>query len=77
MTSPGILSAKPLVENLHEKSLCRTQLYLHTESDLSYFLTDPIGNHHVIMKGRCSALVSAFMDRLSSGTPARTSETPA
>ena len=66
-----------LVENLHEKSLCRTQLYLHTESDLSYFLTDPIGNHHVIMKGRCSALVSAFMDRLSSGTPARTSETPA
>ena len=51
-----------LVENLCEKDLCRTQLMLRTGSSLDYFLKSPLGNHHVVLKGRHASLISAFMD---------------
>ena len=51
-----------LVENLCEKELCRTQLMLRTGSSLDYFLKSPLGNHHVVLKGRHASLISAFMD---------------
>lgn len=50
--------------NMYESNLCRTQLLLRTDSDMRYFLTEPIGNHHVIMKGHHAALLKAFMESL-------------
>lgn len=53
-----------LVENLHESNLCRTQIRLRFDHDLSYFLTRPYGNHHVIVYGNHSSLIRAFMENI-------------
>ena len=37
-------------KNLRETSLCRTQIQV-TLDDMSYFLTDPIQNHHLVCNG--------------------------
>lgn len=49
-----------LIKNQHESDLCRTQLVVRlTDPSLAaYFLTAPIGNHHIILKGRQSALLT-------------------
>ena len=53
-----------LVRNLSEKRLCRTQVMLRL-NDRSlcrdYFLTDPIGNHHVIVPGRHAQEIRDFL----------------
>lgn len=57
-----------LTGNPYEKSLCRTQITLKLEdtnaSDQSicqdYFLTSPIGNHHVVFTGNQCELFKAF-----------------
>lgn len=43
-----------LVRNQAEGDLCRTQqiIRLDDASRMSYFLTEPIGNHHIILPGR-------------------------
>ena len=41
-----------LFANQYEQNLCRTQVRLRlTPSAAAYFLTDPIGNHHIIIPG--------------------------
>ena len=42
-----------LVENQSKPDLCRTQQLIRFDdpSQLRYFLTDPIGNHHIIVPG--------------------------
>lgn len=50
-----------LVENLKETNLCRTQVKIHLdEHTLDYFLTESIGNHHMIVNGDYSELVKEF-----------------
>ena len=48
--------------------LCRTQLMIRLDdpSQTSYFLTNPIGNHHVIVPGRHADALKALLQRLSS-----------
>ena len=43
-----------LVRNQAEPDLCRTQqvIRLNNPSKARYFLTCPIGNHHIILPGR-------------------------
>lgn len=41
-----------LVENQYKKDKCRTQIMLHMNADLSYFLSHPLGNHHLICYGK-------------------------
>lgn len=56
-----------LTDNLSEKDLCRTQIVLKvSEKDVcrDYFLTNPIGNHHVVFPGCNKALFGAFMESL-------------
>ena len=44
-----------LVRNQAEADLCRTQVVVRLRpEDARYFLTDPIGNHHVIVPGHCA-----------------------
>lgn len=49
-----------LLENLSEYNLCRTQVRLKLDKSVNYFLTESIGNHHLIIHGDHSALVDEF-----------------
>ena len=51
-----------LLFNQYEKDLCRTQVMLQlTPADARYFLTDPIGNHHIILPGHCKHLLEELL----------------
>ena len=51
-----------LIYNQYEENLCRTQVMLQlSPSDTRYFLTDPIGNHHIILPGHHKALLEALL----------------
>lgn len=51
-----------LFRNQYEQNLCRTQVWLRLNpADARYFLTDPIGNHHIIIPGHCGALLREFV----------------
>ena len=51
-----------LLANQYEDHLCRTQVILQlSPADARYFLTDPIGNHHIILPGHCKALLEEFL----------------
>ena len=54
------VSGGVLKENLSEFNLCRTQIKLHLDEPVSYFLQDSIGNHHLIVEGDYSALLKEF-----------------
>ena len=40
-----------LLANLAERDLCRTQVVLRAPGTARYFLTDSIGNHHIVIPG--------------------------
>ena len=51
-----------LLYNQYQDHLCRTQVMLQLKpEDARYFLTAPIGNHHIILPGHCKALLDEFM----------------
>jgi L-fucose isomerase-like protein len=51
-----------LIGNQYEQNLCRTQVVLQLKpEDARYFLTDPIGNHHIIVPGRCRELFEELL----------------
>ena len=50
-----------LFRNQYEQNLCRTQVWLRlSPEDARYFLTDPIGNHHIIIPGHFGDLLREF-----------------
>ena len=52
-----------ILRNLAEPDLCRTQIEVQLDDPSlisSYFLTNPIGNHHIIVPGRHAAALKAF-----------------
>ena len=51
-----------LLYNQYEDNLCRTQVVLKVKpEEARYFLTKPIGNHHIIVPGHCKALFEEFL----------------
>jgi len=52
-----------LEQNLSKPELCRTQQFIRltNPSAATYFLTNPIGNHHIILPGHCSSLFEEFL----------------
>jgi len=54
------VSGGQLLENLTEYNLCRTQIKLHLDESVNYFLQDSIGNHHLIVEGDYVELVEEF-----------------
>ena len=48
-----------ITENLHESCLCRTQIKLKLD-DFSYFLTNPINNHHLVCCGDYTDALNEF-----------------
>ena len=58
-----------LLENRYEGNLCRTQIVLKVKDAPSfvcrdYFLTGPIGNHHIVFSGDYASLFDAFVASL-------------
>jgi L-fucose isomerase-like protein len=49
-----------ILENLHEGCMCRTQIRIHLLENMSYFMTQPIANHHMICIGDHKALLDSF-----------------
>lgn len=51
-----------LVKNQGEPNLCRTQqgIQLDNAKDARYFLTNPIGNHHIILPGHHKELIEGI-----------------
>ena len=56
-----------LIRNQAKPDLCRTQqvIQLSHPNKASYFLTDPIGNHHIILPGHHQDLLEGFLRILS------------
>ena len=54
-----------LIQNQAHPNLCRTQLLVRLEDpkQTEYFLTHPIGNHHVIVRGHQAAALNASWQR--------------
>ena len=52
-----------LVGNTAEPDLCRTQqvIQLSDPSQASYFLTNPIGNHHIVIPGHIGSLLEEVL----------------
>ena len=51
-----------LLRNQAEPDLCRTQVVLRlTPEEARYFLTNPIGNHHIIMPGHHAAVLKEIL----------------
>ena len=52
-----------LVRNQSKPDLCRTQqvIQLSDKSQANYFLTQPIGNHHIIMPGHQKAFLESIV----------------
>jgi L-fucose isomerase-like protein len=52
-----------LVRNQAEPDLCRTQqvVRLQDAAQLNYFLSDPIGNHHVVFPGHLADALRQLM----------------
>ncbi len=45
------VSRGEIIENLSREDLCRTQVRVRLEQPVSYFLTRPLGNHHLLVPG--------------------------
>lgn len=63
--SRWFLAEGTLVQNLSEPNLCRTQVLIRLDdpSQSSYFLNDPIGNHHIILPGRQRDLLQSCLGK--------------
>ncbi|MCI7241892.1 MAG: hypothetical protein MR550_05060 [Bacilli bacterium] len=46
-----VLIKGKIIENLNKDTLCRTQIRikLDNKNDINYFLTNPLGNHHIVV----------------------------
>ena len=53
-----------LEENLNESNLCRTQIRTKLPGVARYFLNNPIGNHHIIIRGGQAELFRTFMQSI-------------
>ena len=51
-----------LLYNQYEDNLCRTQVVLKLRpEEARYFLTNPIGNHHLILPGHCREILEELL----------------
>ncbi len=53
----GLSKQKPFMGNL-----CRTQITIKPNKDMGYFLNNPLGNHHIITRGKYMDRIKKVMD---------------
>ncbi|HJC43661.1 MAG TPA: hypothetical protein H9756_08295 [Candidatus Mediterraneibacter gallistercoris] len=49
-----------LVETMHRKDLCRSQMKLRLEDGTEYFAKRPVSNHHIICKGDWKEIIDEY-----------------
>jgi len=59
------VSDAEILNNLSSPSLCRTQITIKPEKSVQYFLTESIGNHHIIINGHYAPLIDQFFKRMN------------
>lgn len=52
-----------LTENTNLATSCRTQFKIKLNKPVSYFLTNPLGNHHIMLQGNHVAELQEFMQQ--------------
>ena len=52
-----------MTENTNLSTSCRTQLKIKLNKPVSYFLTNPLGNHHVLLQGSHADEIQEFMQQ--------------
>lgn len=57
------VSSGHLCENTNLISTCRTQLRIKLDKPATYFLCNPLGNHHILIKGNYSSMIQEFMQQ--------------
>lgn len=57
------VSSGYLIENTNFISTCRTQLRIKLDKPVEYFLQNPLGNHHILIKGDHSDAIKEFMQQ--------------
>lgn len=57
------VSSGHLCENTNLISTCRTQLRIKLDKPTTYFLRNPLGNHHILIKGDYSNMIQEFMQQ--------------
>lgn len=60
------VSDAKIINNLASPNLCRTQIRIRPEKSVQYFLTESIGNHHIITTGCHSELIEEFYKNIPS-----------
>ncbi|MDR0892787.1 MAG: fucose isomerase [Mediterranea sp.] len=55
------LSTGVLLENTNYVNLCRTQVRVKLDSPVTYFLKNPLGNHHIMIPGHHSEELNEFL----------------
>ncbi len=58
------VSEGELVHSGNEDVLCRTQITTILDKDVDYFLQNPLGNHHLIIKGHYQDLIEEYFKLL-------------
>lgn len=49
-----------LIETMHRKDLCRSQMKLRLEDGTEYFAKHPVSNHHIICKGDWKEVIDEY-----------------
>lgn len=52
-----------LTDNIDDIQSHRTQIKIKTEKPLKYFLNNPLGNHHIIIRGNYTDAITEFMSQ--------------
>lgn len=55
------LSTGYLTGNCNLTTCCRTQVKVRLDNPVSYFLTNPLGNHHILIQGNHKEAIEEFM----------------
>lgn len=53
-----------IVKNLEERDLCRTQILVKLEEDVTSLLKNPCGNHHIIFYGHYASVLKDVLENL-------------
>ncbi len=56
------LSEADILENQDDRSKCRTQIKLRLKESVTYFLTNPQGNHHIVLLGDHTKELEAYLN---------------
>lgn len=54
-----------IIAHEHRERCCRTQVKVGLDTPVSYFTDNPVGNHHLLVRGDYEQLVNAFFESVS------------